>query len=99
MRAMEAADVSKEESIVVMPTTIPDPSEVGGVKVEPKPCKGNQPRNVGIVATKATRRTSVGRSWPTRSRTDPDPGGPNEQIGNGRTTSKDPKNSERGQPS
>ena len=30
--AMKAADGSKEEGIVEMPTTIPDPPEIGGVE-------------------------------------------------------------------
>ena len=39
--AMEAADGSKEEGIVVMPIVIPDPPETGGVKAM-RIGKGNQ---------------------------------------------------------
>ena len=52
---MEAADVSKEEGIVVMPTTIPDPPKAGGVEAAPRTGKGNPPWNAGIVAKRATR--------------------------------------------
>ena len=70
--AMEAADGSKEEGIVVMPTTILNPWEAGGVEAATRTGKGNQPRNVCIVARKATRRASVGRSVLIRRKPDPD---------------------------
>ena len=92
----------KEEGIVVIPTTIPDPPEVGGVEATPRTGKRNPPQNADIVARKATRRASAGRSAPFWSKPDPDPGGPNTEIGSGCTTPKDrkdPKKSERGQPS
>ena len=96
--AMEAADRNKEEGTEVTPTTIPDPSETGVVETT-RTGKGNPPRNAGRVARKARRRASVGRSTPTRREPDPDPDKPKKEIGNGRTTPKDPKESERGQPS
>ena len=85
--------------VEVMPTTILDPPEVGGVEAEPKTGKGNQSRNVGIVARKATRRASVGRSALIRRNLDPDQNKPKKEIGSGRNTSKDPKRLESGQPS
>ena len=97
--AMEAGNGSKEEGIVVMATAIPDPPEAGGVEAEPKTGKGNQLQNAGIVARKATRRASAGRSAPIRRKPNPDPREPNKEIDSGRTTPKVPKKSERGQPS
>ena len=80
-RLIEAADVSKEEGIVVMQTTTPDPSEAGGVEAAPGTGKRNPPRNASIVARKATRRASAGRSALIRRKPDPDPDGPNKEIG------------------
>ena len=91
--------MSKEEGIAVMPKTILDPPEARGVEAEPKTGKGNLPWNVGIVARNATRRASAGISVPIRRKPDPDSGQPNKEIGSGRTMSKDPKQSERGQSS
>ena len=59
--AMEAADGIKEEGTEMMPTAIPDPQETGGVEAT-RTGKGNPSRNAGIVARKATRRASAGRS-------------------------------------
>ena len=39
--AMEAADGSKEEGIMVMPTAIADPPKIGGVDAEPRITKKN----------------------------------------------------------
>ena len=78
------------------------PPEVGGVEAAPRTSKRNQPLNAGIVARKATRRASVGRSAAIWRKLDPDPGGSNKEIGSGRTTPKDRKGlkkSERGHPS
>ena len=98
--AMEAANGIKEEGTEVMPTTIPDPSEIGGVEVT-RTGKGNPPRNVGIVARKATGRASAGRSAPIRRKPGPDPvpEKPIKEIGSDRTTPKDPEKPEKGQPS
>ena len=52
--AMEAADGIKEEGTKVMPTTIPNPPETGGVEAT-RTDKGNSSRNAGNVARKATR--------------------------------------------
>ena len=98
-RAIEVADVSKEEGIVVMPKTISDPPEAEEVEAAPRIGKRNPPRNAGIVARKATRRASPGRSAPIQTKPDSDSGGPNKEIGNGCTMLKDPKKSERGLPS
>ena len=76
--------MSKEEGIVVMPTTIPDPPEAGGVEAAPRTGKGNPLQKIGIVARKATRRESVGRSAPILR--NPDVDEPNKEIGNDRTT-------------
>ena len=78
-RAMEAADTSKEEGIVVMLITIPDPSEAGGVEATPRTRKINPPWNVGIVARKATRRASDERSLMIRRKPDLGPDGPNKE--------------------
>ena len=48
--AMEAADKSKIEGIVVMPTVVPDPPEAGGVEAASKIGKESPPRNAGTVA-------------------------------------------------
>ena len=55
---------------------------------------------VGIVARRATRRVSVGRSVLIWVNLDPDPGEPNKEISKTRTTSKGQKDRkpERGQP-
>ena len=95
---MEATDGIKEEGTEVMSTSIPDPPKTGGVEAT-RTGKGNLSRNVGTVARKATRRVSVGRSAPIRRKLDPDPLKPTKEISSDRTTPKDPKKSERGQPS
>ena len=79
----------------MMPTTIPSPPEIGGVEAT-RTGKGNPSRNVGIVATKATRRVSAGRGAPTRRKPDLDPEKLKNEISSGRTTPKDPKKLERG---
>ena len=96
--AMEAATRSRKKGTKVMLTAIPDPSKTGGVEAM-KTGKGNPPRNAGTVARKAITRVSVGRSAPIRRKPDPDPVKPTKEIGNDRTTPKDPKKSERGHPS
>ena len=69
---MEAADGTKEEGTEVMPTSTPDPLEIGGVEAM-RTGKGNPSRNAGTVARKATGRASVGRSAPIRIEPVPDP--------------------------
>ena len=63
--------------------------------------KGNPPRNVGTVARKATGRASAGKSALIRREPDPDqdPDRPTKEIGNARTTPKDPEKPEKGLPS
>ena len=61
--AMEAADGIKEKSIEAMPIAIPNPPEKGVVEAI-RTGKGNPLRNAGIVARKATRRVSAGKSVP-----------------------------------
>ena len=50
--AMEAADGTKEEGTKVMPTTIPDPLEIGGVEAT-RTNKGNPPRNAILKIARA----------------------------------------------
>ena len=92
--AMEVADGTKEEGTKVMPTTIPDPLETGGVEAT-RTNKGNPPRNASSVARKATERASVGRNAPiwTEPDTDPVSDKATREIGSDRTTSKDPEGS------
>ena len=94
--AMEAADEIKVEGTEVMPTTIPDPSEIGAVEAM-RTGKGNPPRNAGTVARKATQRASAGKSAPIRR--EPVPEMPTKEIGNDRTTPNDSKKPEKGHPS
>ena len=96
--AMEAANGIKEEGTEVKPTAIPDPPKTSGVEAT-RTDKGNPPRNVGTMARKATWRASARGSVPIRRKLDPDPINPKKEIGSNRTMPKDPKNSERGQPS
>ena len=63
--AMKATDEIKVEGTEMMPISIPDPPEIGGVKAM-RTSKRNPPRNVGTVARKATRRASAGKSAPIR---------------------------------
>ena len=97
--AMEAADKIKVGGTEVMPTTIPDPPETGGVKAM-RTGKG-PPRNVGTVARKATGRASAGRSEPIRRESGPKtvPDIPTREIGSDRTTPKAPGEPEKGLPS
>ena len=85
----------RRHSIVVMPTAIPNPLEVGGVEAELKNSTGNHPRNAGIVARKATMRVNVGTSAPIRRKPDLDADKPKKETDNDHTTPKDPKISER----
>ena len=99
--ATVAADKSRKEGIEELPTTVPDPPQVGGITTEPEIGKQWPKRNGGIVARRATRRASSRRSAPNRRKPDPDPSGPNKEIDSGRTMPKDRKDSkksERGQP-
>ena len=50
----------------VVLTAVPDPPQVGGVTVELEISKQRPKRNVGIVARRATRRASAGKSAPIR---------------------------------
>ena len=98
--AMEAATRSRKKGTKVMLTAIPDPSKTGGVEAM-KTGKGNPPRNAGTMARKATKRASIGRSVPIQRKPDPDPvpDKPTKEISSDHTTPKDPKKSEKGQPS
>ena len=98
--AMEAADEIKVEGTETMPTTIPDPLETWGVEAM-RIDKVNPPQNAGIMARKATGRPSARNSAPIRREPGPDPVPdiPTKEIGNDRTTPKDPKKPEKGQPS
>ena len=90
--AVEAADKSKIGGTMMVPTTVPDPPQVGGVKAVPETGKGRPTQNVGIVARKATGRASVGRSAPIRI--NPDLARPDKETGKARTTLKDRKDPE-----
>ena len=81
---MEASDKSSIEGIIVMQTTVPDPPKVGGVKAVPETGKESPQWNVGIVARKATGRTSAGKKGPIRI--NPDRAKLNIGINNGCTT-------------
>ena len=85
-RPMEAANMSQEGGIVVMPTVVSDPTKAGVVEVALRTDKGNLPRNVDTVARKATQRASVGRSTPIKRNLHPDLGEPNRKIDSDRTT-------------
>ena len=94
---MEATDGIKVEGPEMIPTTIPDPPETGGVEAT-RTDKGNPPRNAGTVARKATRRAGTGRSVPIRREPilDPVPDKPTKEIGSIRTTPKDLEKPEKG---
>ena len=62
--AMATIDKSRVRGIIDMPTTIPDPPQVGGVKVAPETGKGRLKRNVGIMVGRATGKASVVRRKP-----------------------------------
>ena len=94
--AMEVAGGIKEERTKVMSTSILNPLEIGGVEAM-RTGNGNPPRNASTVVRKATRRASAGRS--TLIWRKPDPDKPKKEINSDRTTPKDPKKSERSQPS
>ena len=97
---MEVADEIKGGGTEVMPTATPDPPELGGV-VAMTTDKVRPSRSAGIVARKATRRASTGRSTPIRREPDPEtaPDLPTREIGSGRTTLKTPGEPETGQSS
>ena len=95
------ADKSRKEGIEEVPTIVLNPPQAGGVMAAPEIGKQRLMRNAGIVERGPTRRASAGRSAPIQRKPDPDPGEPNKEIGNGRTTPKDCKylkKSERDQP-
>ena len=58
--AMEAADKSKTEGIIVMWAAGPNPPQVGGVKPTPKTSMGSPRRTFGTVVERATERASAG---------------------------------------
>ena len=98
-RAMEAADVIREEGTEVMPTAILDPPETGGVEAM-RTDKGNTTQIAGTVARKATGRSSAGKSTLIQREPGPDPvpDTSTKETGNDRTTLKDPEKPEKGQP-
>ena len=55
--ALEAADWSKTRGIIEMPTTVPDPPRVGGVKAAPEVRKERSQRTFGSVAERAIKRS------------------------------------------
>ena len=97
---MEAADEIKEGGTEVMLTAIPDPSETGGIEAM-RTNKGNSSQSAGTMARKATGRASAGRSTPIQREPvlDQVPDIPTREIGNDRTTPKDPEKPEKGLPS
>ena len=84
----------------MMPTTIPDPPETGGVEAM-RTGKGNPPRNAGTAARKAIGRASAGRSALIQIEPGPDPvlDIPTKGTGSDRSTLKGPKKPEKGWPS
>ena len=62
--AMQAASKSRTGGTDTMPTTIPDPPQVAGVKAVLETSNLRSIRNAGIVARKATEEASVGRTAP-----------------------------------
>ena len=78
--ATVAANKNRKKGIEEILTLVPA-SE--GVKVAPKIGKKRPKRNAGIVARRATRRVSAGSSALIRRKPDPDPSGPNKEIGEG----------------
>ena len=89
---MEATDRTKTKGIIIMPTTILDPPEVGGFMLAPETGKESPRRNADIVARNSMEKVSAGRSAP--SWKNPNPTEPNKEIGSGRTSprsSKEPK--------
>ena len=97
--AKEAADNSKKDDIVAMPTVVSNPPEARGVKAAPETDNESLPQNAGIVARKAIGKASAGRSAPIRREPDPDPDIPTKEIDSVHTMPKDPKKPEKGQPS
>ena len=97
--AIEAADKTKIERIVVMPTLVPDLPEAGVVETAPETGKQYPPQKVGPVARKATGRESAGKSVPIRINLDG--AKTNMGISRGCTTPRAPKEPEidRAQPS
>ena len=96
--AIEAADKTKIERIVVMPTLVPDLPEAGVVETAPETGKQYPPQKVGPVARKATGRESAGRSAPIRREPVPKtvPDMLTKEIGSTRTAPKDPEKPEKG---
>ena len=97
--AMEAADDIKEGSSNVMPTTTPDPPEIGGEEVM-RTGKGKPSRSAGTVARKAIGKASAGRSAPIRREPGPETVSDilTKEIGSDRTTPKDPGKPKKGLP-
>ena len=69
--AIVAADKSKEEGIEEVPTIVSDPPQAGGVTVEPEIIKQRPKRNAGILARRAKRRASIGKSALIQRKPDP----------------------------
>ena len=61
---MEAVDKNKTKGIIVMPTTVLNPSKASGIKAVPEIGKESPQWNVGIMDRKATERESAGRIVP-----------------------------------
>ena len=98
--ATVVVDKSKKEGTEEVPKAVRNPSQAGEVKAVPEIGMKRPMRNVSIMARRATRRVSVGRSVLIWVNLDPDPGEPNKEISKTRTTSKGQKDRkpERGQP-
>ena len=92
--AKEAADNSKKDDIVAMPTVVSNPPEARGVKAAPETDNESLPQNAGIVARKAIGRAGVGRSPLIQRKPHPDPGGPKREIGSDSITLRAPNEPE-----
>ena len=97
--AMEAADETKKGGTEVMPIVTPDPPETGGVEAM-RTGKGKPSRSAGTVARKTTGKARAGKNAPIRKEPVPEmaPDMPIREIGNARTTPKDPEDPEKGLP-
>ena len=99
--AMEVADRSKTEGIIIVPIVVPEPPEAGGVKPTPEIVKENPRKTACSVARRVTRRENGGRRRPIRTNPDTDLAEVNKEICCGRTMPRAPKEPkmDRAQPS